>query len=192
MYDKKSVPSQLQVGDCVLVRFPQDEVGKMRKLSRPWHGPYRILSKEGPDVTVIKVYFPQDQAIRVHLSRVTPCPSEFPPGFYWYGTRRHSPGRPPKWVQQLLSEDPSSESKESDPHADSALTSTTDPEPDPQEIGDGEGEVESELVVDATLDTRTHVHYSLRNKVSAPQRLMLIQSRSRANSPERGSDVVNL
>ena len=48
VYDKKSVPSQLQVGDWVLVRFPQDEVGKMRKLSCPWHGPYRILLKEGP------------------------------------------------------------------------------------------------------------------------------------------------
>ena len=194
VYDKKSVPSRLQVGDWVLVRFPQDEVGKMRKLSRPWHGPYRILLKEEPDVTVIKVYFPQDQAIRVHLSRVTPCPSEFPPGFYWYGTKRHSPGRPPKWVQQLLSEDPSNESQEPDPQTDSTLTSTADlePDPEPQEISDGKDGVEFEPVVDATLATRGHGHYSLRNKVSTSQRLMVIQSCSRSSSSERGSDVANL
>ena len=97
-YDRRSAPSRVQVGDWVLVRFLQEEVGKLRKLSRPWHGPFRVLTIEGPDVTVIKVYFPQDKVIRVHLSRVTPCPNEFPPGFYWYWTKRHSPGRPPKWV----------------------------------------------------------------------------------------------
>ena len=52
VYDKKSDPSRLQVGDWVLMRFPQEEVGKMWKLSRPWHWPYRIRSKEEPDVTV--------------------------------------------------------------------------------------------------------------------------------------------
>ena len=57
----------IQVGDWVLVQFPQEEVGKMRKLSRPWHGSYRIMSKEGPDVTVVKLYFSQDKVIRVHL-----------------------------------------------------------------------------------------------------------------------------
>ena len=45
----------------MLVRFPQEKVGKMRKLSRPWHGPFRVLVVEDPDVTVIKVYFPQDE-----------------------------------------------------------------------------------------------------------------------------------
>ena len=85
LYDRKSAPSRLKVGDWVLVRFPQEEVGKMRKLSRPWHGPYRIVTHKEPDVTVVKVYRPQDTAIRVHLSRVAPCPSELPPGFYWYG-----------------------------------------------------------------------------------------------------------
>ena len=45
LYDRKSSPSHLKVGDWVFVRFPQDEVGKMRKLSRPWHEPYRIGTK---------------------------------------------------------------------------------------------------------------------------------------------------
>ena len=132
VYDRKSVPSRLQVGDWVLVRFAQEEVGKMRKLSRPWHDPYRILSREEPDVTVTKVYFPEDKAIRVHLSRVTPCPSEFPRGFYWYGTKRHSPGRPPKWVQQLLDTEIPSEvdveqsDGDSMPTNDSELQATSD------------------------------------------------------------------
>lgn len=33
---------------------------------------------------------------------VAPCPPELPAGFFWYGCRHSSPGRPPKWVDQLL------------------------------------------------------------------------------------------
>ena len=64
-YDKQARPLQSRVGDWVLVRFPQDESGPNRKLSRPWHGPYRIASRNDPDVTVTKVYFPQDGSIQV-------------------------------------------------------------------------------------------------------------------------------
>jgi hypothetical protein len=45
------------------VKFPQEEVGKLRKLSRPWHGPYRVISHTDPDVTVVRVYSPQDKPI---------------------------------------------------------------------------------------------------------------------------------
>ena len=41
-YDKKVQPVTYRVGEWVLVKFPAEESGKMRKLSRPWHGPYRI------------------------------------------------------------------------------------------------------------------------------------------------------
>ena len=102
LYDHKTAPVHLQVGDWVLVKFPHEKVGNNRKLSRPWHGPYRIVSR---DVTIVKEYSPQDKQIRVHMSRVTPCPSTFPAGYYWYGTRKHSPGHPPKWVQKLLDTD---------------------------------------------------------------------------------------
>ena len=71
----------------------------MRKLSRPWHG---VVDKRDPDITVMKVYSPQDGQIQVHQSRVVPCPHEFPAGFYWYGSRRSGPGRTPKWVDKLL------------------------------------------------------------------------------------------
>ena len=88
-----------------MVRFPQEETGRLHKLSRPWHGPYRIIERRDPDVTVVKVYAPQDGQIQVHQMRVAPCPPEFPAGFYWYGSRRSSPGRPPKWVNRLLNGD---------------------------------------------------------------------------------------
>ena len=56
-YDKKAKDTSLHVGDWVMVRFPQDDTGKRRKLSRPWHGPYTILCCNDPDVTVTKSIF---------------------------------------------------------------------------------------------------------------------------------------
>ena len=100
--DQKIKESALRIGDWILVHFPQDEVGKTRRLARPWHGPYRVLRNESPDVTCVKVYFPQHGAVRVHQFRVCCCPSEFSAGYFWYGGRRKGPGRPTKWVDTLL------------------------------------------------------------------------------------------
>ena len=102
-YDKKTTSTKFRVGQWVLVKFPQEESGRLRKLSRPWHGPYRIISQDDPDLIVQKVYFPNDSNIQIHQSRVTRCPSKFPAGYYWYGNKRRGPGRPPKWVNNLLS-----------------------------------------------------------------------------------------
>ena len=101
-YDKGSKEISFRVGDWILVRFPQDESGRWWKLSRPWHGPYRIVAKSDPGVICSKVYYPQDEPIRVHQSRICLCPQDFPAGFFWYGGRRRGPGRPPRWVEQLL------------------------------------------------------------------------------------------
>ena len=104
MYDKSSREADYQLGDWVLVHFPQEQTGERHKLSCPWHGPYRIIERRDPDVTVVKVHAPQDGKLHVHLqlSRVVPCPPELPAGFFWYGTRRADPRRPPKWVEELL------------------------------------------------------------------------------------------
>ena len=104
-YDKKQHQVDLKIGDWVLVYFPKDEVGRNRKLSRPWHGPYRVIEKKDPDVTLCKVYFPQEKNIQVHQMRIQPCPMNFPTGYYWYGSNRVGPGRPPKWVDQLMAAD---------------------------------------------------------------------------------------
>ena len=101
-YDRRAREKTLRVGAWVLIYFPQDESGRWRKLSRPWHGPYRITEKTDPDVTCVKVYHPQDGPIHIHQSRVCPCPADFPAGYFWYGGKRRGPGRPPKWVDRLL------------------------------------------------------------------------------------------
>ena len=86
----------------MLVKFPHEETTRLGKLSRPWHGPYRVVAVNDPDVTVVKVYFPQENQIQVHCNRVRPCPVNFPVGFYWYGGSRKGPGHPPLWVDKLL------------------------------------------------------------------------------------------
>ena len=54
-YDQKAKTRKLMKGDWVLVKFPQDETGRNRKLSQPWHGPYRVLDWCDTDVLVEKV-----------------------------------------------------------------------------------------------------------------------------------------
>ncbi len=128
-HDKTASPESYSVGDLVLVRFPQDESGPQRKLSRPRHGPYRITALNDPDVTVVKVYFPQEKQIQVHQSRVQLCPPDLPAGFYWYGNKRHGPGRPPKWVDKLLDEDPPQQSKTKTKQSKATTSERSPPEP---------------------------------------------------------------
>ena len=71
--------------------------------SHPWHGPYRIVAKDETNITATRVYFPDEKSIKIHQSRVQMCPFNFPERYYWYGKKRTSPGRSPKWVEQLLS-----------------------------------------------------------------------------------------
>ena len=102
-YDRKVKPYKYTIGAWVLIRFPAEETGKRRKLSHPWHGPYRITSCDETNVTAVKVYFPLEDAIKVHQNRVKSCPGGFLAGYYWYGNKRKGPGRPPKWVEKVLS-----------------------------------------------------------------------------------------
>ena len=74
----------------------------MRKLSRPWHGPYRVVQVKSTGVVVQRVYNSKGDQICVHLHRVTKCPPSFPAGYYWYGDHRYGPGWPPKWIEQLM------------------------------------------------------------------------------------------
>lgn len=81
-YDKKSTPTTYSLSDWVLVKFPQEETGRNCKLSHPWHGPYRIVERRDPNITVVKVYAPQDGQIQVHQLRVSLCPPSFLAGFF--------------------------------------------------------------------------------------------------------------
>lgn len=71
------------MGDWVLIRFSSEETGKQRKLSRPWHGPYQIISANDTNITGGKVYFPRDDLIKVHQHRVKLRPK----GFMAWNTR---------------------------------------------------------------------------------------------------------
>ena len=84
-FNLKSKQQSYKVGDLVLVRFAHKEQGKLRKLSRPWHSPYKVISRVDPDVSVVEVHFSQEPAIQVHKTRVCHCPVAFPPGYFWYG-----------------------------------------------------------------------------------------------------------
>ena len=75
---------------------------KRIKLSQPWHGPYRVVSCDDPNIA--KVYFPDEGTIQVHQSRVCICPVEFPAGYYWYGSKCHSDGTLPRWIQRFLAD----------------------------------------------------------------------------------------
>ena len=75
-YDKinKCVEMKYSVGDWVIIRFPQEESGRLRKLSRPWHGPYRVTETTATGITGVRVYGCDQKPIHVHLNRVTRCP----------------------------------------------------------------------------------------------------------------------
>ena len=113
-YDKSSTPPKYQIGDWVFVYFPSEETGRLRKLSQPWHGPYRIISRDDPDVTVTRVYFPDHPPVQVHQLRIKSCPVSLPCGYYFYGKKRSRPGRPPKWIKKLMSGPPVGSKDEQD------------------------------------------------------------------------------
>ena len=95
-FDRKAQPDRFRIGEWVLIKFPHEESGKNRKLSRPWHGPYRIITMTDKDITAIRIYFPKDGSIKVHQGQVTKCLMGFPAGFYWYGDKKQGPGHLPR------------------------------------------------------------------------------------------------
>ena len=64
-YNRKTSMRPYHIGDWVLIKFPAEETGKQRKLSRPWHGPYRVTSMRSPDIVAVKVYFTRDEPMNV-------------------------------------------------------------------------------------------------------------------------------
>ena len=121
-YDKNAHQVNFRMGDWVLIHFPQDKTGSGWKLSRPWHGPYQILKCDDPNLIVLKVYFPEHEAIQIHQTRVKPCPMGFPADYYWYGQRRHGPGRPPQWLENSKTTKSPSEPKEKPNNSERQLT----------------------------------------------------------------------
>ena len=179
-YDQHTRTNQYKVGEWILIRFPQEETGANRKLSRPWHGPYRVVSSDETGVVATKVYEPSNKNIQVHQSRVTRCPVGFPPGYYWYGTSRAAPGRPPKWVDQFVSAQTTTVSPDSaSVTAESEEVSTT-PEDEVEVIPEQELEDEPELERDPVPEPQPEPFRRTRSRViKQPQRLMTITANAR-------------
>jgi len=167
-YDKKVKVVNFLVGDWVFVRFPEEETGKKWKLSRPWYGPFRVLAKKDPNLTVCKIYFPEDPSITVHQMRVCPSPDALPAGFYWYGKQRQSPGRVPRWLQRMLNaaSDDTEISSNQDPLQDSSAQKFCSADM-PSSVGDDDlDDLDPEPMTDAATPPAppSTTRYALRDR----------------------------
>ena len=97
-YDKRARESKLKVGDRVMVHFPSQVTGKAWKFSRPFFGPYKVLSLTPTNAEVQLLNAPQDQPIFVSLSRVRPCYEEMSDEI-WAGHSNRTPRRLRKKVE---------------------------------------------------------------------------------------------
>ena len=81
-YDQQSRTIDFSPGDRVFVYMPSARSGPAWKLSRPFHGPYRVVNVKENGVEVRPVDRPQSDLIRVSLNRVRKCPAELGDEFY--------------------------------------------------------------------------------------------------------------
>ena len=132
-----------------MVKFPQEETRSLCKVSRPWHGLYRIIDRQDLDVTVGSMPHRMDKFRELHPAHHS-CP--------WYGTRRSSPGRPPKWVDQLLRgeqfpqrhqatgpENPEAD-KDNSSHSSEDIIPTTENSSHPEGGAEGNHDSQSDIV----------------------------------------------
>ena len=91
-YDRKSKPTTLKVGDCVMVFMPAEVRGKNRKLVWPFHGPYRVLNLTLTNAEVRLVDHPNDASLFVALNRLRPCYTELGDAT-WTGRRKRTKRR---------------------------------------------------------------------------------------------------
>ena len=77
-HDKHCKDVTLQVGDRVMVHMPGTVKGKAWKFTRPFHGPYRVITLTPTNAEVRLVDDPKAEPIFVSLERVKPCFPELP------------------------------------------------------------------------------------------------------------------
>ena len=88
-----------------MVFMPSETTGKDRKLARPYHGPYRVVSLTATNAEVKLIENPQESSIFVALDRLRKCYPE-QSNATWTGRKRKSK-RSSKSVQPTSSERPS-------------------------------------------------------------------------------------
>uniref|UniRef100_A0A1X7V3D6 Reverse transcriptase RNase H-like domain-containing protein n=1 Tax=Amphimedon queenslandica TaxID=400682 RepID=A0A1X7V3D6_AMPQE len=72
-YDRARKSFSIHIGDCVMVYMPFDVQWKDWKLSRPFHGPYRVLTVTPTNAEVKLVSDPRLPSLFVNLDRIRPC-----------------------------------------------------------------------------------------------------------------------
>lgn len=70
-----------------MVFMPKDVAGKERKLARPYHGPYRVLSLTSTNAEVQLIEHPEYAPIFVAMDRLRKCYPELP-DVSWTGRRQ--------------------------------------------------------------------------------------------------------
>ena len=82
VYDRSTRHPKLLAGDRVFLLKPAEKTGEARKLSRPYHGPYRVVEVNANDTYIHRVDTPQEEPILVSIQRLKQCPSEIPDEFW--------------------------------------------------------------------------------------------------------------
>ena len=72
-YYQQSTNCKLQIGDRVMVFMPNETTGKDRKLARPYHGPYRVVSLTQTNAEVRLIEYPSEPTIFVSIERLHKC-----------------------------------------------------------------------------------------------------------------------
>ena len=142
-----------------------------------------MITVNDTNLTAAKVYFPHEDAIKVHTACAKPCPEGFMAGYYWYGNKRKGPGRPPKWVENVLAGTSdcgkgSEEDRLQTHQEETDDTPVNEPENEPQEEVsvdnqftaevNHEDQVQSQKAADSRKRSGRH---SLRERVHPPARL---------------------
>lgn len=88
-YDSGRPEIDLKVGERVMVYTPSEIQGRDRKLARPFHGPYRVITLTPANVEVHLVDAPKQDSIFVSLDRVGRCYPELGDSI-WIGPREET------------------------------------------------------------------------------------------------------
>lgn len=93
-YDKKTHKANLKVGDQVMVLMSTEAKGEKRKLARPFHGPFRVLTVTPTNAEVRLVDDPKAAPIFVALDRVCLCYPEQGDAIWTGKSRRRAVAHP--------------------------------------------------------------------------------------------------
>lgn len=80
-YDRRSTVNPYKAGERVFLFKPTEKTGEARKLTCPFHGPYRIVELDTNTPTLKRVDRPEED-VRVAIDRLRRCPEEIGSDFW--------------------------------------------------------------------------------------------------------------